>query len=544
MPAWPLVAAILFLAASLTPSLIPRDWAVQGVLSGVLAAAGYGLGRLLLAVWRGLGLTALPRRPARMILGLALTAVLAALALALWRQGIWQDDVRLRMGMPPAEEARLLRILALAFAVFAVLAGAGLLVQRAFDLARRRLVRVMPAGAANVLGLVAVTAMVVVLTRDGLIDRLMAVADESYETAQKLFDPERPAPADPGRTGGAESLVSWGALGKPGRDWVEGGVDAARITEFTGRPALRPIRVYVGRAEEDDPQIRAELALAELIRQGGFERSVLVIASPTGTGWLDPGSFDALEMMHGGDTASVAVQYSYLQSPLALIFETRAGLDQAAAVIQTVHAYWRDLPPDRRPRLYIHGLSLGAWSSMYGINGFRMVSDPPDGAFWAGPPFPSEMWRRAVANRDAGSPQSLPVLDEGETVRFVSHYGGLDRAYAPWRHLRVIFLQYSTDPIVFFDPAALWRAPDWMTEPRAPDISPAFRFIPLVTQVQLAMDMVIALSVPGGHGHSYYLADYVRPWAAITQPPDWGEAESRRLIGFCAAEVQQGCAGP
>ncbi|WP_371743748.1 alpha/beta hydrolase [Mangrovicoccus sp. HB161399] len=541
-PAWPLVTALLFLAASLTPSMIPRSWIVQGALSGALMGLGYLIGRFLLLVWRSLGLTALPGRTAWAILDAALLAALAVAGYALWQHGIWQDDVRLRMDMSPAESAHLLRIVGLAAGIFLVLMLLGLAVQRVFDMARRRLTHVMPQGAANVLGLLIVVLAMFFLTRDGLVDRLVAVMDESFETAQRLFDPERPAPEDPMKTGSAESLVSWGALGKPGRNFIADGVDAARISGFTGRPAKEPIRVYVGRAQNDDPEIRARIALSELIRQGAFERKILIVASPTGTGWLDPGSFDAVEMMHDGDTASVAVQYSFMQSPAALIFETRSGLDQAEATIRVIHDYWRDLPPVSRPKFYIHGLSLGAWSSMYGVNGFRMANDPISGAFWAGPPFPSDLWNRATRNRDEGSPEILPVLADGEAVRFMSHYGGLDRDYAPWRNLRVIFLQYSTDAIVFYDPASTWRPSDWMREPLAPDVSPNFRFIPVVTQFQMAMDMAIAMSVPGGHGHAYYLPDYVLAWAELTEPANWSPGESARLTAFCDAEVQQGCA--
>jgi uncharacterized membrane protein len=59
---------------------------------------------------------------------------------------------------------------------------------------------------------------------------------------------------------------------------------------------------------------RAELALEELKRVGGFSRSVLVVATPTGTGWLDPGAVDTVEYLHAGDTAIVSMQYSHLPS--------------------------------------------------------------------------------------------------------------------------------------------------------------------------------------------------------------------------------------
>ena len=122
------------------------------------------------------------------------------------------------------------------------------------------------------------------------------------------------------------------------------GPSAAAIALFSGREALQPIWVYAGLAQADTPQERAEIALAELKRLGGFDRKMLIVALPTGTGWLDPGAMDTVEYMHGGDIATIAVQYSYLQSPLALILETRSGLDQASALISAVHGYWKTCP--------------------------------------------------------------------------------------------------------------------------------------------------------------------------------------------------------
>jgi uncharacterized membrane protein len=39
-----LLLGTLFFAASLTPSLLPRSFTTQGILSGVCFAAGYGIG--------------------------------------------------------------------------------------------------------------------------------------------------------------------------------------------------------------------------------------------------------------------------------------------------------------------------------------------------------------------------------------------------------------------------------------------------------------------------------------------------------------------
>lgn len=538
--ALPLCLGLLFLAGSLTPSLIPRDWIVQGILGGLVMGVGYLIGRLGVSLWR---LLELPEPQARVALTARLivavpTAIVVAVCLASTRG--WQNDIRVRMGLETLETANTLQMLALALAVFTLLVLVGFLLQWVFDRVRFRLYRYLPARTANVAGFLLISLALIILARDGVMNRVIIGLDNSVTLAQRLFGDAPPPPGARDRTGGVASLVDWGALGQPGRDYVLSGPSADDIASFTGRDALTPIRVYVGRAQADTPQERAEIGLAELIRQGGFDREVLIIAMPTGTGWMDPGAVDTVEYMHGGDIATIAVQYSYLQSPLALILETRTGLDQAEALISTVHAYWRGLPKDARPRLYMHGLSLGAWSSMHGTDLFALLDDPIHGALWAGPPFPSVRWQNVVASRNKDSPYITPVLGNGRLIRFASHY---QEAGGPegWGDMRIVFLQYSSDPIVFFTSSSLFRAPHWMNEPPGPDVSPSMRFIPVVTQLQLAVDMALANSAPEGHGHAYYGPDYVGPWVAVTDPSNWSEADTARLIAHCSAGFQQGC---
>ncbi|HEY9038961.1 MAG TPA: alpha/beta-hydrolase family protein [Roseovarius sp.] len=537
----PLYLGLLFFAASLTPTLIPRSWLVQGVLGGIVIAAGYLIGRFWVSLWR---LLELPEPQgwtvliARIAAGVP-TAIL--LATCLYSARGWQNGIRARMGMELVESLHTVRIIAVALAIFAALVLLGYALQWLFDRVRLRLYRYMPARTANVAGFLLTAAALIFLARDGVMTRVIAGLDDSVTLAQNLFADAPPPPTDRDLTGGAASLVDWGALGQPGRDYVLSGPRAGDIAAFTGRPARAPIRIYVGRAQADTAQERADVALAELIRQGGFEREILIVALPTGTGWMDPGAVDPVEYMHGGDIATVAVQYSYLQSPLALILETRSGLDQAETLIRAVHSHWRGLPKEARPRLYIHGLSLGAWSSMHGTDLFVLLDDPIDGALWVGPPFPSVRWQNVVASRNKGSPFIAPVLGDGQFVRFASHF---KNAGGPtgWGNMRIVYLQYSSDPIVFFTSSSFFRAPAWMKEPPGPDVSPAMRFIPVVTQLQLAVDMALANTAPEGHGHAYYGPDYIGPWVAVTDPENWTEMDTARLIVQCGAGFGLGCA--
>jgi uncharacterized membrane protein len=537
-----LMLGLLFFAASLTPSLIPRGPAVQGILGGLVTAIGYLIGQVVALLWRTADLPRFSGRPAAF-----LTAAIAIplVGFFLWVLGssrIWQNDIRRKMGLETADALHFATILLLALATFVAAFIIGRLVAALFRLVRARLLRIMPVRRANVLGFVTVVLFLFIVTRDGLVDQTVTALDESYETAQELFQSAPPKPSDPRMTGSDASLIDWGGIGKPGRDFITSGPRAADIAALTGRPARDPIRVYVGRANGETPQARAELALAELKRQGAFDRAILIVASPTGTGWMDPGAQDPVEYMHGGDIATVAAQYSYLQSPLALILETSTGLEQATALQEVVHGYWKTLPEDARPRLYVHGLSLGAWSSMHATNLFRLLDDPIDGAFWAGPPFPSAFWNYVQNQRNPGSSWVLPSIGDGSLVRYASHTADASEAVSDWGRMRIVFLQYSSDPVVFYDPRSIWRAPQWMRDPAAPDMSDHLFFMPVVTQFQLALDMALSFGAPAGHGHAYFAQDYIRPWIEVTQPAEWSAADTARLKAHCDTGFQKGCA--
>jgi uncharacterized membrane protein len=536
-----LLLGLLFLAASLTPSLIPRGPALQGILGGVVLALGYLSGRILEGLWWLADMPVLNGRPRQVVTLVATLAVLVLLAISLGYSHVWQNDLRARMGMELTSGGSLATMLAIAAILFLVLYGVGVLIAAISRLVRGRLNRVMPRRRADVLGFLLVGIALFVVTRDGLLDAVIGALDSSFEAAQGLFATAPPAPTDPRIPGSPASLIDWQAMGQPGRDFVTTGPDAESIAAFTGRPALDPVRVYVGRANADTPQERADLALEELKRLGAFDRKVLLVVSPTGTGWMDPGSHDPVEYMHDGDIATVAVQYSYMQSPFALLFETRTGLDQATATIATIHAYWRTLPEEERPSLYIHGLSLGAWSSMYATTLFQLVNDPIDGAFWAGPPFPSDFWNRVQRARRDGSPWVKPKIGDGSLIRYAARADDGSDGAAEWGPMRIVFLQYPSDPIVFFEPLSTFRRPVWMQDSPGDAVSPYLRFMPIVTQFQLALDMALSTTVPAGYGHSYYARDYIGPWAQVTAPEGWTAADTDRLKAHCDTGFQGGC---
>ena len=84
--------ALLFWWQSLTPTLIPRSWQTQAVVSAICLAVGYGLGSFA-GRWADRRL----QWPGRWILLGSAWLVAVLLGATLWKR--WQDQQRDMMGM-------------------------------------------------------------------------------------------------------------------------------------------------------------------------------------------------------------------------------------------------------------------------------------------------------------------------------------------------------------------------------------------------------------------------------------------------------------
>ncbi len=524
-----LLLATLFFAASLTPTLIPRDYLTQGVLSGCSAAVGYGIGFFWRWLWLYLELPE-PRSGFLRASKLASIGLCAAVVFAfLWRASEWQNSIRTLMGLEPVDTAHPFQVGAIAIVTFVFLIALARLFKITLVFVSEQLRRFVPTRISYVVG-----TMIAVLLfwslADGLIFRAaLRVADSSFRQLDELTPPETSQPTDPDKTGSAASLVSWQDLGRMGRSYIGIGPSAAEISAVTGKPAIEPLRVYVGLQSGSTPEDRAKLALAELKRIGGFDRKVLLIITPTGTGWVDEQGIDPVEFLHHGDIASVAAQYSYLASWMSLLVEPGYGADQARALFREVYGYWRTLPKETRPKLYLYGLSLGALSSELSNELFEVLGDPYQGALWSGPPFPSRIWNAVTADRNEGTPSWLPRFRDGSYIRFTAQKNALAIPGAQWGPMRIVYLQYASDPITFYEIPSIYREPSWMQQPRGPDVSPELRWYPVVTFLQLTLDVALATTSPIGYGHVFAAEHYIDAWLEVTDVQDWSQVDIDRL---------------
>jgi len=101
--------------------------------------------------------------------------------------------------------------------------------------------------------------------------------------------------------------------------------------------------------------------------------------------------------------------------------------------------------------------------------------------------------------------------------------------YAAWGPMRIVYLQYASDPVTFFEYRSLYREPDWMRPPRGPDVSPQFRWYPVITFLQLIVDKFMATGAPIGYGHVYAPAHYTDAWIALTDVRGWSPEQIAQL---------------
>ncbi|MEE2032510.1 alpha/beta hydrolase [Rhodococcus sp. CC-R104] len=528
--------AALFFCWSLTPSLLPRDWLFQGLIGGINAAVGYGVGCVV--GWAVARFVVSGRRwwppplPVERAIKVAVpaAAVLASL-LALVFAADQQRELAALMSAEGTSTPGYLRTILLSgtIAALAISAWRGLRYIRrwiSLQLTRRT---GMPLGLARTLGLLLVVLMTFMLIDGVLIRGAYAIINSAFsihdDTATRAGAEQ---PMSPARSGSPESLAPWSTLGYEGRNFVSRGLDADELTAINGDEAQEPIRVYVGLDTVETAESRADLVVAELERTGAFDRSVLVLIPTTGTGWVNPTAAQTMELVHNGDLAMVAWQYSYLPSWISFLADRGKAADAGELLVDRVHERWSQLPENDRPKLYVYGESLGTQSGEGTFDSLAEIRSTVDGVLWVGPPNSNRLWRQIVERRDPGTTEVAPVYSDGLVVRFADRKEDIAHPPTPWLSPRVLYLQHASDPVVWWSPDLLLRRPDWLSEPPGPDRLPQMRWFPMVTFWQVSADLTNAAVVPDGHGHNYGTT-VLDGWVAVAGPEGWTDTDTERV---------------
>jgi uncharacterized membrane protein len=335
-------------------------------------------------------------------------------------------------------------------------------------------------------------------------------------------------PSSPNRSGSEASLVAWDAIGHQGQNFVGRGPSKDSLRAFWGEEPQEPIRIYAGLKSAATAEERANLAVDELRRTNAFDREILVLATTTGTGWLEPQAVDSIEYMYNGNTAIVAQQYSYLPSWISFLVDTKKATEAGQALFDAVHAEWSSLPENDRPKLIAYGLSLGSFGGQAAYDRLSTLRSSVDGALFIGTPNDTRLWGDITDQRDEGTPQWKPTYQGGDLVRFASNNQDVLNSATSLEKPRVLYLQHASDSVVWFSFDLLLERPDWLVEDRGEGVSDWTVWFPFVTFSQVAIDQFFGTTVPNGHGHNYADA-MVSSWEVITSPTNWDQTKREKL---------------
>jgi uncharacterized membrane protein len=526
--------ALVFACLAFTPSLLPRSALLQGVVCGISAAIGYGVGVAGAWTWRAFAdRDPRPVRPGAWRVFAISAAVLLVVAIVLGQW--WQAQLRDLMGAPTPNLLLLVLLPLVAVALFTGLVALSRSLRGLYHRVAGRLRRWMGPRAARALGWVTVVVVTWLVASGLLLNGLAALADRSFSVRNSATAEGVEPTTSPLRSGGPGSLVSWESLGRQGRTITGTGPSADEIAAWSGSEATEPIRAYAGTVSAEDVEERAELAVADLERAGGFDRGYLLVATTTGSGWLDSGAIDSFEYLTGGDSAIVAMQYSYLPSWLSYLVDQKKAREAGRELFDAVYDRWSKLSPADRPRLFVFGLSLGSFGGETAFSGEYDLRNRTVGALFAGPPNFNTLYREFTDHRDPGTPEVEPVYKDGRTVRFTNDVAaGVAPASTRWDGTRVLYLQHPSDPIVWWSPRLIWDRPDWLGEPHGRDVLDSMVWIPLVTFWQVTADLPLATGVPDGHGHTY-TREFVDGWATVLRTPGWTPDKAEQLQDIITA---------
>jgi len=505
---------LIFGCLSFTPSLLPRGGVIQGVVFGITAAIGYGLGVWAASIWRAFA-DREPRQPRRrawltfFIAGAALYVVGFALG------QYWQYEIRKLMGVTEYAIPLVVASPFIAAAVFCLLLLIGRGLRGLYRWLAKLLNRWIGPRAARGVGWIVVVGLTYLVISGLLLQGFVNVMNAAYGTRDTTTAEGVHQPTTSLRSGGPGSLIPWNTLGYQGRNFVGKGPSVSDIGKFTGHAAMEPIRIYAGLASANGAEAQASLAVKDLQRAGGFQRKNLLVVTTTGSGWVDPALVDSFEYLSGGDSATVAIQYSYLPSWVSYLVDQAKALAAGRALFDAVYGAWAKIPQGQRPKLYIAGESLGTFGAEAAFTGANDMANTTSGILFAGPPNFNTLWTQFTTDRQAGSPEIQPIYQNGQIVRFTNDSStGIPPQGQPWTGTRVLYLQHPSDPIVWWSPHLIFSQPDWISEPPGKDVLKTMFWMPFITFWQVTADLPFSTGVPDGHGHRYS-AEYVDGFNAV-----------------------------
>ena len=516
---------------AVSPSLLPHSWWATAANVGVLQGMGHGFATVASQALRPVR----SDEPQSLLPGpvrLAMTGVTAGVFVTSLRRRAHQEKL-----VESDEKFKVSpQILGITLGTlgYGVVLLVGDAIQTFIDAINELLGKKLPPVASWPLAIAGGGALLILVGDQMVVRRFAVRVSRQAQELDREFMRGADQPKRPERSGSPDSAVDWNTMGRQGRAVVAGGPRKEDIERLVDGGAMEPIRIFVGldteRDQAPDFEEMAAVAIKEMHRTGAFERSHIAVMSAAGTGWINDFHTSGFEFVTRGDSAVVAMQYSYLPSAYSYVADRKNPVHSSRVLIEAIRSELQKLDPEKRPKLYVGGESLGAYGVSDAFETVEEFLEHTSGGVFTGTPGFASNHSYLTRHREKGSPQRLPLIDGGRHVRFTAHPAHLrhdfrgDTYANTWEEPRFVFAQHASDPVVWWEPSLAWKAPDWLREPGsrgepAPaaqhlDALDTMRWMPLVTFWQVGIDQLPSKDYPSPHGHNYH-DETVAYWNAV-----------------------------
>ncbi|MGV9710438.1 alpha/beta-hydrolase family protein [Gordonia sp. NPDC003424] len=231
-------------------------------------------------------------------------------------------------------------------------------------------------------------------------------------------------------------------------------------------PAVEQLLVQ---GDASDPASGARALASRWTHTGGLDRRHVVIAVPTGSGWIDRTAVTGFVDRFDGDAVVLSLQYAHESSWRAFVGDRSAAGRSATALLREIIAR-RDLrSPGDRPAIHLYGQSLGAIGA-------------DEARAWAAVARPGTVTDTMLAGVPA------------DTVGTIGDVAGGRRTV----------IANESDPVARWSIALLWRPArlpsGTVLTGRAVRQPP---WLPVIGFLQTSVDLLSSLDGPAGVGHRY-----------------------------------------
>lgn len=530
-----ILIALIFLYFAIKPSLLPHSWLWQGIVNALSMLLGYGLGILLSWIARKTFIKKEISSETKVVAWRILTVVTVIFILLLsFLYYTWQNDLRDILNIDERESYSNVILIWLFTGFFFLFIIKIVALLRYIN--RKLRVRISKHVHIHIAGVLSVILIVFIIytSFSGIFkNMIISRADKAHSSRNKTTPENISKPGSDFKSGSDASLVEWDTLGYQGKSFVASGPSAQDISKFNGKEALEPVRVYVGVNTVSTIEERLELAIKEMERTNAFEREVVSVIIPTGTGWVSPYIANSFEYLMNGDSAIVAVQYSYLSSWISVLVDGDLVVQTGTLLLEKVKEKIQSIPEYQRPKLFVAGISLGSYGAQSLFKDVNDVLDKTDKALFFGTPNRTELWREIKNNRDEGSLERLPVYNGAKNVKFMDEIDDITSSDFP---TRILYVHNASDQTIWWDTKIIYKKPDWLKEERGEDVSKHMRWFPGVTYIQMLGDMFGGYDESDGHGHKYRRVT-VDAWAEIIEPEGWTKEKAEELKDVLDSEI-------